>query len=167
MRAVLDKLQNPPVLAAGLWGLAIILIVDVYQNLWDIFHFDWYRVMQADLPDWLVCLRYVISITLRILMLWAAAGILARSEQHRKLLLGICGFNIVTLFWHHRYSSFLYISSYLGLNIEDYTQNMLLFGHWYYPGTVARMLNAYVWDLFLAFISIVFLTNPNVKRLFR
>ena len=142
--------------------------MDVYDDLWEIFHFDWYRVMQADMPDWLVCIRYVVSVTLRILTLWAVAGVMTvRRQPYRRLLLGLAWFNALTIFLHHRYSSFIYISTYLNLNSEDFLLTVKWFGHRLYPGVLGRMLDAWVREFFLAFITIAFFMNANVKRLFR
>ena len=152
---------------AGIWVFSMVLILDAYQDLLEIFQYDCYRVMQADLPDWLVCVRYVVSVTLRILMLWAVAGILTRREQYRKLLLGLCWFNVLMVFAHHRYPSFVYISNYLGLNSEDFQQTVRWFGHWYYPGAVVRMLTACFREFFLAGITIQFFMYPKVKKLFQ
>ncbi len=167
MRALLNKLDNPWVLKAGLWGMALFILFDTFEDLWEIFHYDWYRVMQADMPDWLVCVRFVVSLSLRIGMLWAVAGVLALREPHRKLLLCLAGFNAVTFFLHHRYSSFVFISNYLGLNAEDFVQTVTWFGHQFYPGAVGRMLDAWVGEFSLAIFSIAFFMNPSVKRMFR
>jgi hypothetical protein len=167
MQTVLQKWQTPRTLAAVLYFLAGVLLMDALQDTWEILHFDWYRVMQADMPDGLVCLRWVVSITLRIAMLGAAAGVLLRRDDCRRLLLGICGFNLMTIFLHHRYPSFIYISNYLNLNAEDFRQTATWFGRQVYPGAVVRMMDAWVREFCLAFVGIVFFINPKVKQLFR
>jgi hypothetical protein len=168
MRPLFAQLRLPdPVWTAGLWLVALILLADNYHDLWEIFHFDWYRVMQADMPDWLVCVRFVVSLTLRIFLLWAVAGVLARREPYRKFLLVLCWFNALTFFLHHRYPSFIYISHYLNTNAEDFLLTANWFGHSVYVGAVARMFNAWVTEILPAMIGIIYLMNPSVKRLFK
>jgi hypothetical protein len=167
MRDLIEKLESPPVLKAGLWGLAFLILADTYHDLWEIFHFDWYRVMQADMPDWLVCVRFVVSASLRIGMLWAVAGVVALSDRHRKLLLGLALFNAMTFFLHHRYPSFIYISEYLGENAEDFVRTVSVFGHQIYWGAVVRMFDAWLGEFSLAILTIAFFINPKVKQLFR
>ena len=151
----------------GSFVALFILLADCFYDLWEIFHYDWYRVMQADSPDWLVCIRYVVSVSLRILMLWAIAGTLTRQEQYRKLLVGLCIFNILTVFLHHRYESFVYISNYLGTDTQDFAHTVTWFGHHIYSGAAMRMLSAWVEEIFPAFIGLVFFMHPHVKRSFR
>ena len=152
---------------AGIWVTALFILVDSYHDLWEIFHYDWYRVMQADMPDWLVCVRYVVSVTLRILMLWAVAGVLIRREPYRKMLVALSYFNLAMIVFHHRYVSFVYISNFLGLNTEDFLQTVRVFGRDYYPGAVVRMLEAWINELFPAFLGIAIFSHPKIKRLFQ
>lgn len=152
---------------AGVWAVSAAVVLYVFQDLWEIFHFDWYRVMLADFPDWLVCIRYIVSIALRIITLWAVAGVLTRREVYRKILVGLSYFNGLMVFIHHPYRSFVYISNYLGLNSDDFKLTAFWFGHHYYPGAVVRMLNVWVEEIFLAIVVILFFSHPRVKRLFQ
>jgi len=152
---------------AGVWIFLAVHVLDTYRILWDNFHYDWYRVMQADLPDWLLCVRFVLSLALRILIFWAVAGVLTRRDQYRKFFLGLCWFRLAIVFVHHQYPSFVYISNYLGLNTEDFQQTALWFGHWYYPGAVVRLIGAWLEEFLLVFLTIIFFIHPRVKRLFQ
>jgi hypothetical protein len=152
---------------AGVWTLAAFHIWDTYRILWDNFHFDWYRVMQAEMPDWLVCVRFVFSTALRILILWAVVGVFARRDQYRRFFLWLCCIRLAMVFVHHQYPSFVYISAYLGLNTEDFQQTVLWFGHWYYPGAVVRLISAWFEEMSLMFITILYFIHPKVKRLFQ
>jgi hypothetical protein len=167
MPAALEKFRTPKALAVMSGALAAVLLADALDDIREILHFDWYRVMQADMPDWLVCVRWVVSITLRIGMLWAASGVLFRRDNCRRLLLVLSWFNLLTFFLHHRYPSFIYISSYLDLNTEDFRRTVSWFGHPVYLGAVARMLDAWMREFCLAFVAIMFFINPKVKELFR
>lgn len=162
-----NDMKNEKIWLAGVWIFCAVLVWDSYRILWDNFHYDWYRVMQADLSDWQVCVRYVLSLTLRILIFWAVAGVFARRDQYRKVLIGLCIFRLAIVFVHHQYLSFVYISNYLGLNGEDFRLSVLWFGHWFYPGVVVRLISAWIEEFLLMAVTAAYFIHPNVKRLFQ
>lgn len=162
-----DDKKHEKLWLAGVWVICAVVLYNTFEDLWTIFHYDWYRASLAELPDWLVCVRYVVSITLRIVMIWAIAGVLARREEHRKVAVWLSFFNAVTVFAHHPYQSFVNASNYLGLNSEDFQQTVMWFGRQYYPGAVVRMLNVCIEELVVAGVVILVLSYPKVKRLFQ
>ncbi len=167
MPTLREKFQNPAVLKAGLWAIALLILADAGNDLWEILHLEWYRVMMAATPDWVVCGRFIVSVALRVVTIWAVLGALFRREPYRKILVGLAWFNALTFYLHHPYSSFVYISNYLGLNTEDFLLSAHWFGQTVYPGAVVRMLYLWVEELLLAFLTLAFFSNPKVKPMFK
>ena len=149
------------------FGLALAVWFDAACDIWEIMHFDWYRVMQSDMPDQWVIVRWLGSMTLRIVTVLAVAGVVCRNDFYRRVLVTIGWINLVGVFLHHRYPSFIYLSEYLGLNLEDFRKMVYAGGHWYYPGAVMRMFNAYLDEIIIALPVIVILTRPKIKALFQ
>ena len=62
-----------------------------------------YQYLFQYLPVWMMLIRFIGSWVLRILGLIAGVGLLRGKEFSRKIILGISGYSLVTLYWKHPY----------------------------------------------------------------
>ena len=146
---------------------ALILILEMYYELYDLNLVDWYCAMFSDLPDWQLAGRYVISITVRVATIIVILGLLLRKDFCRKILLWIAWYNALSVYWRHPYSAFENISRYTGFNSEDFAQIATYWGHPFYPGVLNRMLWFYYRDILISAVMILVFSHPMVKKIFR
>lgn len=125
---------------------------------------DWYFSLYSHLPPWLTMARYSFSWLQRILAITAAIGLFYHKEICRKLLLALCSFTILTIYWKHPYEAFL-------------KSNRLLDDQFGYLISGARMtfesLTPYsivahsILNVAFCGAVIYFLTRPQVKEVFK
>jgi hypothetical protein len=156
----------------GLSPKTIVTIIAVLYIIGPLIHIntlisqkDWYFSLYSYMPQWLLVTRYSFSWLQRILALTAAIGILYYRDLYRKLLIALCSFTILTVYWKHPYEAF-----------HAHTKNLdaqfgyLLKGA---PGltfeslTVVSIIAHCLVNIAFSGTVIYFLTRPRVKNLFK
>jgi hypothetical protein len=85
----------------GLTIFGVLLIVGSLDKLFDFQDFAFYQLMFQGLPDWMVNIRYVLSVTLRFAGILCGMGILSLKNVYRRLGLFLCALTILTIYWKH------------------------------------------------------------------
>lgn len=86
--------------------MMIFLFVMALGFLWRETNFEYYSRLFSSMPVWLIRIRFIFSISLRLLMLLGAIGVVLRQNMARNMVQLYSVFTILTIYWKHPYSTF-------------------------------------------------------------
>ena len=142
---------------AGVTALAVLLAAASLDKLAGFRSFEYYRFMFQQLPEAQIVLRYVFSITLRLIGLATAMGLLYLKEPFRKLAVGLGALALLTQPWKHPLPVFQNLSHAVQLQMPQGQPVNPWLGLVFYVAI----------DCIFALVLIVYLTRPQVKKAFR
>ncbi len=125
-------------------------------------NYGYYQQFFQFMPDSLIPWRYSFSLLLRITSIACGLGIILRKDIFRRILVGICVFNIVTIYWKHPPYA-----------IQNVVNNFLLFMPFLFPAGAENLvfniflLMIYGMDFIIFGIFIYYFTRSGVKAQFR
>ena len=90
--------------------IAALFLFGALYKLLGFRNYEYYQFMFQYLPEKVILYRYVLSVLLRIAVIFAAFGLLFYKEFYRKLAIGLVVLNLVTLYWKHPYRVFFNIA---------------------------------------------------------
>ncbi|MCA9401996.1 MAG: hypothetical protein KC713_10230, partial [Candidatus Omnitrophica bacterium] len=168
----INTCQPKPRLRIAL-GTTLLLGVFLLRILYEaafILDLNHYAIMFRYLPDYILIIRFLFSLLLRIVMLVTFIGVIHYSNTFRKVLIWICVFTLLTLFWKHPYQAFENINFYTGSIpfplLLDKSQS-ILGGIQVNPEIFNRMIQAYLQDIFLYGAILIFFSNRHVKAMYQ
>lgn len=153
--------------AAGIILFGVFLIITSFLQIQKFSSFNNYRSIFAHLPDNWINVRYIISISLRILGFVIGCGLLFRKEFARKLAIYLAIFTICTIYWKHPYevvANSCRIIYYTMYNQSGATQFVL-------PAEVKTvtwlaLIVFYLIDIVFFSVLIYYFTRPRIKEQF-
>ena len=150
----------------------VVLIIGILYIIGPVIHIntlitqkDWYFSLYSYMPDWLSMTRYSFSWLQRILALTAAIGILYHKEIYRKLLLTLCTFTALTVYWKHPYEAFAANNRLLDAKLGYLLTPVR--GVTFESLTTVSIIFHSILNIALCGAVIYYLTRPSVKKLFK
>lgn len=149
---------------AGIVLFGVFLILGSIYKLWGFLNYDYYRFMFQQLPsEQIIFMRYLGSVTLRLVGLIVATGILLLNDFFRKSFIILCVLTLCTLYWKHPFFVFE--------NIARHTEEQ--FFHKTVTGELAYPLQPWITMIFNYLVDILFcgsalfyFTQPKIKEYF-
>ncbi|MFH1415447.1 MAG: hypothetical protein ABIH89_05125 [Elusimicrobiota bacterium] len=111
---------------------------------------------------WLATVRYLFSWFQRILGIITAIGIMHFKEIYRKILICICLFTIITVYWKHHYPAFLEHTKKLDQKYGFFLNTGLS----YETITVISIIVHSLLNVVFCVAVIYCLTRPSIKKVF-
>jgi len=93
-----EKFQNRP---KGITVLGILFIVTSLWTLYNFLSYPYYQNLFHYLPDDVVLMRYIVSVTGRVLGLACGIGLLLSNNFSRVLAIFLCWINLCIIYWKH------------------------------------------------------------------
>ncbi|MGE0268553.1 MAG: hypothetical protein AB7S78_08885 [Candidatus Omnitrophota bacterium] len=156
-----------------LQGVTLFSVLLIVYSLWQlalILDFPRYKYIFQFLPDTSLLIRFSGSITLRILTIILAAGILSYKNRFRKALIFLSIYNILTVYWKHPYEAFVNWDRYYQISPEKI--NTLIYrilGNMaidYQTIKIISVAAACISDVLFYGAIIYYFTRPPVKQRF-
>ena len=104
----------------GIDRFAIILFVSSFFQLCILIGYERYKYMFQYLPENIILIRYIGSIFLRVLTVISALGIIYYKNVFRRILICVCIFHIVMVYWVHPYAAFVNFDRYYNISPERF-----------------------------------------------
>jgi hypothetical protein len=148
------KIKRP----IGVIFFSCLLIVTSLFQLNHIPPYSEYKLINKEVPIYLINIRFVISYILRIFGLASGIGIFCLNNNFRKILLGLSWFSIGTIYLRHTYKAFLIYTTPL-----------------YYHAPMSFSLQTFTWiavltswtiEVAFSLSVISYFTRPNVVKCF-
>lgn len=147
-------------------GIIIFSILICLLSLWDFktnISFSRYYHLLQPLSEKLILLRYVFSLSLRIVLFISGIGVLFLKDIFRKIILFISFFTIATIYWKHPMICFRNVVDSLSAQ-GAFTPDVPLT-----PNALIWILFAinYAIDIGFSLCLIYYFTRPRVKEQFK
>ncbi|MBU4334012.1 MAG: hypothetical protein KKD07_06185 [Candidatus Omnitrophica bacterium] len=132
--------------------------------------FDLYEFMFQFLPQNYILARYVGSLSLRLIFIISALGLMYYKNIFRKAIMIACLYTIITVYWKHPYEALINFDRYFNFNVMTFNQS--LYAHFrykfldYYYIKKLSIIVAYVIDITLYGSIIFYLNRKKVKKYF-
>lgn len=143
-------------------AMMILLIAIAVDFLIRYGSYEYYANLFSAMPLWLINVRFVFSVVLRIIIILGSIGVLLRSRIARKLILAYSIFTILTIYWKHPYVAFKNVFEWQAAN-GTLPENVAANLHWYILGL---MLFFYIKDILISIITIYLLRRENIAMQF-
>lgn len=143
---------------------ALIIIISVVQLY--LFNFSQYKIAFMYLPEKQILVRFTISIGLRVVGLAAGVGIFLKKEVFRKLIICLCSFNVLFIYWKHPTKTIELIFFHLPQQSRDKVLGWIP-GFTNVPFPWKIKLYYSFWDLIFALSVVYFLTRKQTIDCFK
>lgn len=156
------RLRRPEGLA---WIVGIVVFGAVFHLHHNLASYDYYRLLLPQLPDWMVPIRFTVSIALRLAFLTAAGGLLLLKERYRRFAIRLWAFNLAAAYFKHPFVT-IERAMKIGLHIvgQRGAEQRLLdwphHAHVLYAGIM-------IWELTFSALVLIYLTRPGIRDRFR
>jgi hypothetical protein len=147
---------------ATLFG--VFLILGSIYKLWGFLGYEYYLLSFQPLPELAIFVRYIGSVTLRILGLIVATGVLLLRDVFRKFFMVLCVLTLCTLYWKHP----LFVFENIARHTEQLFLGKSVSGELAYPlhPWISLIFN-YSVDIIFCVSALFYFTRPKVKEQFR
>ena len=156
----MDCMKRSP----AIFFCVIFIFVTCFFELKALVNAQWYWHMFQYLPQDQIAVRYIISLSGRILLLIAAVGIFQLKDWGRILGIILFAANLVSLPWKHPELAIANSLTYQPIPILDALLQELNSQNINFISLVEKILT--VWDLVLNAGLLFFFTRKNVKKQF-
>jgi hypothetical protein len=143
----------------GIFIFGGILILSSIYELYHIPAYSDYKMINKELPEKMIIIRFFVSYLLRVFGLASGVGVICLNNNCRKILLELCCFSIATICLRHTYKGFLhytlplyYQNKVTDLSLQAFTWTAVIFS----------------WAIEVSFClsAIYYFTRPKVVKCF-